>query len=126
MVSSWNGGICYLSPTNPGGGTAIDPGGPVVLIPKCGTVHTNTFMIPPVTADVVAGGKIGTNPNGSKNETGVPNLVLSAPSNIEPSKIPDHENTRLGHVETSKYGSTSIEEYRVEPAGPDPENTDHI
>ncbi len=33
---------------------------------------TNAFMMSPVTADVLPGGKMGTNPGMSKNETGAP------------------------------------------------------
>lgn len=79
-----------------------------------------------VTADVLAGGKMGTNPNGSKNETGAPVFVVRASSEIEPSCSSDVYNPPLGHVETSKYGSTSILEYSVESSVPDMEKTDHV
>lgn len=77
-----------------------------------------------MTADVLAGGKIGTNPGGPKNEAGAPNDLKPATSDIEPSKISDVENTRLGHVETSKYGPTLIEVTREESASPDSVNLD--
>lgn len=97
------------------------------MIPKCGSWIANTLIISTVLADVVAGGKIGTNPNGSKNEAGLPHLFERAPTDREPSCMSDCDNSSLGHVETTKYVSTSLTDTHVLASSPDSDvKTDHV
>lgn len=53
--------MCIDVTAGAGGGVIMDSVGPAVVIRSRGACAAYSFIMSPVTADVVAGGKIGTN-----------------------------------------------------------------